>query len=111
MTDQENLPLHDINVYLESIPNQIGHAILTAADGSTIRQANGSLSTKDVDIVYKIILEMGYILNIDEKVSMREELLKRITIQGGNGVYYCIGASKDGLIYIVKKSDAWGLNA
>jgi hypothetical protein len=115
MTEQETLPLH-LNVDLESVPNQIGHAILRSSNGSIIKPPNGSLSSHDVNILYKMLLEMGHILNDQTSAvngntnsNKKEELLKKVTVQGGTGndIRYCMGVSKDGLVYIVKKrSDA-----
>jgi len=102
MTELETLPLHHLD--LESIPNQIGHAILRSTDGSVIRKS-GSLESNDIDILYKMLLEMGDILNANGNVKKgkKEELLKRVNVQGGNGVCYSMGVSKDELVYIVKK--------
>jgi hypothetical protein len=112
MAEHETLPLH-LTVDLESVPNQIGNAILRSSNGSILKAPNGSLSEQDTNILYKILLEMGYVLkdqtqaNADgESVNgshVKEELLKKVTVQGGNGISYCMGVSVDGLVFIVKK--------
>ena len=84
---------HDI----EQIPNQIGNAIIHVSDGSHLKPPNGSLSTSEVDALYKILLESEHILN-DNKES-----LKRMNIKGSNGISYVLAASKN-QICIVKKS-------
>ena len=81
-----------------------------------MKPPNGSLSSHDVNILYKMLLEMGHILNDQTSAvngntnsNKKEELLKKVTVQGGTGndISYCMGVSKDGLVYIVKKrSDA-----
>lgn len=103
MTEEEILPLHHLDVDLESVPNQIGHAILRAADGSALKPPNGSLSANDVEVLYKMLLEMGHILKPQSSNDAGGELLKKVTIQGGNGICYCMGISMDGLVYIIKK--------
>ena len=105
MTELDAVPLH-LNVDLESIPNQIGHAILRSANGSILKPPNGSLTTNDVEILYKMLLEMGSILkegSSSDNGNAKEELLNKVTVQGGNGISYCLGVSKDGYVYIVKK--------
>jgi hypothetical protein len=90
--------LHHLD--LEQIPNQVGHAVLNSADGSIIKPPNGSLSMMDIDIMKNILLEMGHVLSGTDKM----EMMKRVNIQGSNGMCYTMGVSKDGLVYIVKKS-------
>jgi hypothetical protein len=50
--------------------------------------------------MYNILLEMGHVL--DGKHD--KDVLMRVNIQGNNGTCYTMGVSKDGLVYIVKKS-------
>mmetsp|Transcript_2124 Transcript_2124/g.2472 ORF Transcript_2124/g.2472 Transcript_2124/m.2472 type:complete len:108 (+) Transcript_2124:285-608(+) len=103
MTDQE-MPLNPLQqaaaVDLESIPNQIGYAVLNATDGSIVRPISGSLSMDDVMTLHKMLLEMGDILYTDKNGD--QELLKRVKVDVGDAGYnMCI--SKNGFIYIVKK--------
>eukprot|EP01083_Nonionella_stella_P060689 158360_1 len=104
MSEQDNLPLH-LNVDLDSVPNQIGNAILRASNGSIVKSPNRSISERDLNILYKMLLEMGHILNDKNSSSSNPlgELLTKITVQGGNGVSFCVGLSTDGLVYIAKK--------
>ncbi len=104
MTDQE-IPLNPLQqaaaVDLESIPNQIGHVVLNSTDGSIVRAISGSLSMDDVMTLYKMLLEMGDILDTTDKDG-DQELLKRVKVDVGDAGYnMCI--SKNGFIYIVKK--------
>lgn len=78
---------------LESIPNQLGHAILFAKDGSLVQAPSESMSQHDIDLLYKILLEVEI---------GRGDKLRKITVKGGEMVYsICVTA--DGYIYIVKQ--------
>ena len=83
---------------LDSVPSQIGHATLRAADGTILRSPTGSLTEKDVGIVYRMLLEIGTVLN--------GEGLQRVTV-GFKSVSYaiCLGGG-DGCLYIVKKKSS-----
>ena len=81
---------------LESIPNQIGTAILRSSDGELFRQPSGTLSEHDVGILYQMLIEVGGVI-------VRDEKLRRVTVEGGNGVTYSMCAAMDGYIYIVKR--------
>eukprot|EP01083_Nonionella_stella_P060476 157906_1 len=80
LSDEKNSNLDgntggEISADLDSIPNQIGNAILQingSSDGrgddmdmSIVRQPTGSLSIADVKTLYNILLEMGTILSTD----------------------------------------------
>lgn len=95
MSDHDSLQYMD----LDQITNQIGYAIMNASDGSLLKSPSGSLSSSDTDIIYKLLLEMGPIVNFGNK----NESLKRVNVQGSNGVCYTIVISNDGLIHVVKK--------
>jgi hypothetical protein len=95
-TESRTTPLHLID--LDSIPNQIGHAILRASDGDIVRQPTGTLTAADLNVLYKMLLETSDVLNNSE------EVIQRVSISGGNeDVEYSISLGTDGLIYIVKK--------
>ena len=94
---KEHQPLHLHHLPdLESIPNQIGHAILNSKDGSLLIQPSGSLSHHDIDILYQILLEVG------ETTKDSHEKLKKVTIEG-NDVLYSLCCTADGFVFIVKK--------
>jgi hypothetical protein len=76
---------------LISIPNGIGHAILSP-DGTILRR-EGQLSEQDVVIVYRMMLEVG---------TVNDEGIRRVTI-GFGGISYVVGIDGDGCLYIVKK--------
>ena len=86
---------------LDSVPQQIGHAILRAADGTFLQPPSGSLSEKDVGIIYRMMLEVGTVLD-------GKEGLQRLSI-GFKSVSYAVTLGcGDGCLYIVKKrSSPW----
>src|SRR6056300_1478784 len=47
---------------LDSIPGQIGHDIVRITDGTILSPPTGSLSKQDVEIVYRMMLEIGTVL-------------------------------------------------
>lgn len=95
-TESQTSPLHLID--LDSVPNQIGHAILRSSNGDIVRQPTGSLTVTDSNLLYKMLLETADVLNNSEDV------IQRVCVSGGNEeVEYCITLGTDGLIYIVKK--------
>ena len=106
MTEQDNIPLHQMGVAdLESIPHQIGHAILRLSDGATVRPASGQMSQNDTNVLYKMLLEVGNITEedpLDDMNGSGSELLRRINVKG-DGVCYSMCISSDNLVYIVKK--------
>lgn len=97
---------------LDAIPNQIGHAILRASDGTMLRPPTGSLSERDVGIVYRMMLEIGTVLNINAsndassnngKDSREEEGLGRVTVGFRDVSYAIVLGGGDGCLYVVKK--------
>ncbi|KAL7477753.1 hypothetical protein ACHAW6_003549 [Cyclotella cf. meneghiniana] len=90
-----HLPAPPSTIDLDSIPNQIGHAVLSP-DGTLLRPLTGSLSEKDVAIVFRMMLEVGTAL------KPTEDGLKRVTVGFGR-VSYAVSVGADGCIYIVKK--------
>lgn len=95
-TESPTAPLHLID--LDSIPNQIGHAILKSSDGSIVRQPTGTLTVADLNLLYKMLLETADVLNSSD------EVIQRVNVCGGiEEVEYCFSIGTDGLIYIVKK--------
>ena len=91
-TQQQPPPVNEI-IDLDSVPGQIGHAVLRVSDGTIIRRPTGSLSERDVGIVYRMMLEIGTVLE--------GEGLQRVTV-GFRSVSYAV-ALGDGCLYIVKK--------
>jgi len=102
--------------HLESIPDQVGIAILRSQDGSMIQQPSGTLFDHDVQILYQMLLEIGGILvstgNISTGSEKGRESLKRFTVEMGSGggdggerekISYSVCATGDGFVYIVKR--------
>ena len=95
----ENQLLHQHHFAdLESIPNQIEHAILNAKDGSLL---SGSMSPHDIDILYQILLEVGETMKGDGGAETGDKL-KTITVEGGD-ISYSMCVTADGYIYLVKR--------
>ena len=102
---------------LDSIPGQIGHAIVSITDGTILRPPTGSLSKQDVEIVYRMMLEIGTVLeggtggkdtmnNISDSDEVVVEGLQRVTV-GFKEVSYAITlGGSDGCLYIVKKKSS-----
>lgn len=82
---------------LDAVPGQIGHATLRASDGTILRPPTGSLTEQDVGIVYRMMLEIGTVLN--------GEGLERVTV-GFRSVSYAIALGGDGCLFIVKKKSS-----
>ena len=98
---QQQPPQPSKVIDLDSVPQQIGHAILRAADGTILQPPSGSLSEKDVGIIYRMMLEVGTVLD-------GKEGLQRLSI-GFKSVSYAVTLGcGDGCLYIVKKrSSPW----
>lgn len=71
-SNNANLDGSEISTDLDSIPNQIGNAILqvngdsgSSITMSIVRHPTGSLSMADVKTLYNILLEIGTILSTD----------------------------------------------
>jgi len=104
--EQHQTPLHH---HLESIPDQVGIAILRSNDGSILHPPTGSLCTHDVQILYRMLLEIGGILLPSNSSGSEkdEELLKRFNVEMGGDlekISYTVCLTQDGFVYIVKKS-------
>mmetsp|Transcript_6605 Transcript_6605/g.7665 ORF Transcript_6605/g.7665 Transcript_6605/m.7665 type:complete len:116 (+) Transcript_6605:30-377(+) len=104
--------------HLESIPDQVGIAILRSQDGSMIQQPSGTLLDHDVQILYQMLLEIGGILvstgNTSTGSEKGGESLKRFTVEMGGGggggdggerekISYSVCVTGDGFVYIVKR--------
>ncbi|KAL7492576.1 hypothetical protein ACHAWT_001662 [Skeletonema menzelii] len=99
---------------LDSVPGQIGNAILRASDGTILRPPTGSLTEQDVMIVYRMMLEIGTVLEggtggkDDDHNNTRTEAegLQRVTV-GFKDVSYAVTlGGTDGCLYIVKKKSS-----
>ena len=99
---------------LDSIPGQIGNAIIRASDGTILRAPTGSLTEQDVMIVYRMMLEIGTVLeggtggkDDNNNTSTDEaEGLQRVTV-GFKDVSYAVTlGGSDGCLYIVKKKSS-----
>ena len=100
--------------HLESIPHQIGVAILRSEDGSSFQPPSGTLSDHDVQILYKMLLEVGGILEPNPRtvsnVGNSEkglESFKRFTVERrgdeGEKMSYSVCVTVDGFVCIVKR--------
>lgn len=88
---------------LQTIPSQIGHAILSP-DGSIVQRV-GSLSERDAGILYRMMLEVGTVVATDKTVASNKGGVRRVTV-GFGGVSYVVGVGGDGCLYIVKKKSS-----
>lgn len=96
MSDHDSL--HHLDV--DQITNQIGYALVNSSDGTLLKPPSGTLSEDDAKVLYKMLQEMGPIVNDGNK----DGALRRVNIQGNNGVCYTLVISNDdGLIHIIKK--------
>lgn len=93
---QQQQPTNEV-IDLDTIPGQIGHAILRASDGTILQPPSGSLTERDVGIVYRMMLEIGTVLD------GQEEGLQRLSV-GFRSISYAVTlGGGDGCLYIVKK--------
>ena len=98
---------------LDSIPGQIGNAIIRASDGTILRAPTGSLTEQDVMIVYRMMLEIGTVLeggtggkDDNNNTCTEAEGLQRVTV-GFKDVSYAVTlGGSDGCLYIVKKKSS-----
>eukprot|EP00565_Helicotheca_tamesis_P007913 CAMPEP_0185723542 /NCGR_PEP_ID=MMETSP1171-20130828/358_1 /TAXON_ID=374046 /ORGANISM="Helicotheca tamensis, Strain CCMP826" /LENGTH=132 /DNA_ID=CAMNT_0028391261 /DNA_START=24 /DNA_END=422 /DNA_ORIENTATION=+ len=93
---------------LESIPSQIGTAILHSATGAPLRPNTGQLTDADAQILYRMLLEVGTTLESSGNSGGSDvgglndgEGLKRVTV-GFHSVSYNMTVGAEGFIYIVK---------
>lgn len=94
-----------VSDHLDAVPGQVGHAVLRASDGTVLRPPTGSLTERDVGVVYRILLEIGTVLEggRGEGGGTDEGGLQRVTI-GFQSVSYAVAmGGGDGCVYIVKK--------
>jgi len=97
---------------LDSIPGQIGHAILHASDGTILRPPTGSLTEQDLMIVYRMMLEIGTVLEggsggkDDDNNTYSDEVegFQRVTV-GFKEVSYAVTLGGS-CLYIVKKKSS-----
>ena len=113
MEDTRNIEVDESTeeqINLESIPGQIGAAVLYA-DGKLAGPCTGKLTEKDTTILYQMLLEIGMLLekstsgDTSEAPCSSEEFyqegLRRITVSFPS-VRFAAAVAKDGCIYIVK---------
>ena len=81
---------------LESIPDQIGYAILNAKDGTPLHSPSGSMSSHDIELLYQILLEVG------GTMKGSGDKLNKINIEGGD-ILYSMCVTDDGYVYLVKR--------
>ena len=93
---QQQPSSNEQGIDLDAIPGQIGHAILHSSDGSIIQSPTGSISERDVSIVYRILLEIGTVLD-------GKEGLQRLAVSFKSVSYAVTLGGSDGYVYIVKK--------
>jgi len=82
---------------LDSVPNQIGAAVIRSSDGTFLRPPSGLLSEHDAFIIYQMLMEVGHIN------SGQDHELGRVNVEGVNGVSYSACVDKNGFVYIVKR--------
>ena len=98
------LPPPPPSVNLDVIPGQIGSAILRASDGTIVQGPMGRLTTRDVDIVYQIMLEIGTLL-LEAGGGGREGGCCRGVMVGFQNVMYNVALDGE-CFYIVKKKSS-----
>ena len=80
------------HIDLLTVPNQIGHAVISP-DGSILRR-EGSISERDVVILHRMMLEVGTVTS--------GEGVRRVTVGLGETSYVVV-IGVDGCLYVVKK--------
>ncbi|KAL3817169.1 hypothetical protein ACHAXA_007712 [Cyclostephanos tholiformis] len=92
-----------VELDLDAVPGQIGHAVLRATDGAMMRGPSGCLTERDVQVAYRMMLEIGTLLSGDDGGRGEEGGLRRVTV-GFRGVTYAITLGEmDGCLYVVKR--------
>ena len=98
-----------------SIPGQIGSAVLRITDGTILHGPAGLLTPRDLDIIYRIMLEVGTILvgnagdDDSDKVGRGadkgdEGLFRKLTVQFRNVIYIVVIDGE--CMYVVKKKSS-----
>ena len=96
-----------------SLPGQLGSAILRITDGTIIHGPAGLLTPRDLDIIYRIMLEVGTILNAGDDDSDKvgrdadkgdEGLFRKLTVQFRNVIYIVVIDGE--CMYVVKKKSS-----
>ena len=96
-----------------SIPGQLGSAILRITDGTILHGPAGLLTPRDLDIIYRIMLEVGTILNAGDDDSDKvgrgadkgdEGLFRKLTVQFRNVIYIVVIDGE--CMYVVKKKSS-----
>ena len=98
-----------------NLPGQLGSAILRTTDGTIIHGPAGLLTPRDLDIIHRIMLEVGTILADDagdddsDKVERGadesdEGLFRKLTVQFRNVVYIVVIDGE--CMYVVKKKSS-----
>ena len=97
MSESTSQPQHEplpasTHIDLLTVPNQIGHAVLSS-DGTIVRR-DGAISERDVVILYRMMLEVGTVTS--------GEGVRRVTVGLGETSYVVV-IGVDGCLYVVKK--------
>jgi hypothetical protein len=98
-----------------SLPGQLGSAILRITDGTILHGPAGLLTPRDMDIIYRIMLEVGTILvgndgdDDSDKVGrgadkVDEGLFRKLTLQFQNVIYIVVIDGE--CMYVVKKKSS-----
>ena len=98
-----------------SLPGQLGSAILRITDGTIIHGPAGLLTPRDLDIIYRIMLEVGTILvddagdddsdKVERGADMSDEgLFRKLTVQFRNVIYIVVIDGE--CMYVVKKKSS-----
>jgi hypothetical protein len=91
---------------LSSINNQIGYAILDAAnDGEVVDAPSGVLADDKLELkkLWRLVLEAGAVLKSDSN-SGGGKKLKKLTVKFEEGREYHITLGQGTLVYIVAKA-------
>lgn len=100
-----------------NLPGQLGSAILRKTDGTIQHGPAGLLTPRDLDIIYRIMLEVGTILvdnagadDSDKGELVRgadngeEGLFRKLTVQFRNVIYIVVIDGEH--MYVVKKKSS-----
>lgn len=98
-------PVAFADIDLDSLPGQIGAAVLRASDGAVLRPPASPdlLSDHDLSILYRMLREVGDVVPDGEG-------LRRIEVSFQGGVRYTVAlagdGTGDGFVYILKRRQA-----